>query len=113
MGWEIAVEEIERLWAEPLAVYVYVSDKRGNTYMVHRIYGAADMVLECWETEEDVGCEGTSVKDTTVIEFIAQIVKEIIEWHISHSGEFFATVDINHRALREKIEKILREVKNE
>lgn len=113
MSWEITVEEIDRLWAEPLAVYIYVSDKRGNTYMVHRIYGAADTVLECWETEEDLGCEGTSVKDITAIDFIAQIIKEIFEWHISHGGEFFATVDVNHRVLKERIEKAIKELKTE
>ncbi|MEM1606041.1 MAG: hypothetical protein QXW41_07365 [Fervidicoccaceae archaeon] len=72
---KVKVKEADRLWAEPVIVSVYLHGG-GDIYAVYRFYTEGSILIQCYETEQELGEDVFSIDS---IEEVVSIVKEVVE----------------------------------
>jgi len=106
----VKIVPVDRAWAEPIIVTIYVKDREGEIFKVIRYYGKGWAIINIEETEQDSDYRILVIPPLQGIrsEIIRHVKEDVVQLGKNAVAKIFIDIEVNDSELRNILEDELK-----
>jgi len=106
----VKIVPVDRAWAEPIIVSIYVKDREGEIFKVIRYYGKGWAIINIEETEQDSDYRILVIPPLQGIrsEIIRHVKEDVVQLGKNAVAKIFIDIEVNDSELRNILEDELK-----